>query len=102
LPAVCGNPSNLIGVEFKIERSGIFQLTDGQFKELGVVTTSPAVGDFIRVEVKGAEATVKKNGVVIIGPVATGSSDATGARAGIVSRGTVVNSSIENYESGPV
>jgi hypothetical protein len=96
------DPSNLIGVEFKIDRVGLFERADGVFKELGVVRTSPAVGDVIRIEVKGAEATVKKNGVVIIGPVATGGTDAAGTRAGIVSRGTVVNPWIENYESGPV
>jgi hypothetical protein len=96
------DPSNLIGVEFKSDRIGLLERADGEFKELGFVRTSPAVGDVIRVEVKGAEATVKKNGVVIIGPVATGRTDAAGTRTGIVSRGTVVNSWIDNYESGPV
>jgi hypothetical protein len=72
------------------------------FTELGFVTTSPVVGDVIRLEVKGANATVKKNGVVIIGPKATAGTNAAWTWSGVLSRGLAVNPWIDNYETGPL
>jgi hypothetical protein len=95
-------PSNLIGVEFKNDRIALYERTSGRFKELEFVTIAPLVGDVIRLEVKGANATVKKNGVVIIGPKMTAAPDAKWTWAGVLSRSLAVNPWIDNYESGPL
>jgi hypothetical protein len=94
--------SNLIGVEFKNDRISLYERTDGAFKELGFVATPPAIGDVVRLEVKGINATVKKNGVPLIGPVVTGGTNASCTRSGIVSRGLAVLAWIYDYESGPL
>jgi hypothetical protein len=95
-------PSNLIGVEFKNDRISLYERTSGRFKELGFVTTPPMVGDVIRLEVKGANATVKKNGIVIVGPKTTAGTNATWTWSGVLSRSFAVNPWIDNYESGPL
>jgi hypothetical protein len=95
-------PSNLIGVEFKNDRIALYERTSGQFRELGFATIPPMVGDAIRLEVKGADATVRRNGVVIIGPKTTAGTNATRTWSGVVSRSLAVNPWIENYESGPL
>ena len=95
-------PSNLIGVEFKNDRIALYERTNGRFKELGFVTIPPMVGDVIRLEVKGANATVKKNGVVIIGPKTTAGTNAKWTWSGVVSRSLAVNPWIDNYEAGPL
>ncbi|WP_154071645.1 hypothetical protein [Bradyrhizobium lablabi] len=94
------NPSNLIGVEFKNDRIALYERTSGEFKELGFVTIPPLVGDIIRLEVKGANATVKKNGAIIIGPKATAGTNATWTWSGVVSRSFAVDPWIDNYEAG--
>jgi hypothetical protein len=94
--------SNLIGAEFKRGRISLYERADGTFQELGFVTEGPVVGDVIRLEVKGSLATVKKNGVVIVGPVTMAGTNATGTRSGIVSRGLAVDAWIDVYESGPL
>jgi hypothetical protein len=96
------NPSNLIGVEFKNDRIALYERTNGEFKELGFVTVPPLVGDIIRLEVKGANATVKKNGAIIIGPKATAGTNATWTWSGVVSRSFAVDPWIGNYEAGPL
>jgi hypothetical protein len=96
------NPGNLIGVEFKNDRIALYERTNGRFKELGFVTIAPTVGDVIRLEVKGANAIVKKNGVVIIGPKATAGTNASWTWSGVLSRSLAVNPWIDNYESGPL
>ena len=96
------NPSNLIGVEFKNDRIALYERTNGEFKELGFVTIPPLVGDIIRLEVKGANATVKKDGAIIIGPKATVGTNATWTWSGIVSRSFAVDPWIDNYEAGPL
>jgi hypothetical protein len=96
------NPSTLIGVEFKNDRISLYERTSGEFKELGFVTTPPLVGDIIRLEVKGANATVKKNGAIIIGPKATAGTNATWTWSGVVSRSFAVDPWIDNYEAGPL
>jgi len=96
------NPSNLIGVEFKNDRIALYERTSGEFKELGFVTTPPLVGDIIRLEVKGANATVKRNGAIIIGPKATAGTNATWTWSGVVSRSFAVDPWIDNYEAGPL
>ena len=96
------NPSNLIGVEFKNDRIALYERTNGEFKELGFVTIPPLVGDIIRLEVKGANATVKKNGAIIIGPKPTAGTNATWTWSGVVSRSFPVDPWIDNYEAGPV
>jgi hypothetical protein len=95
-------PSNLIGVEFKNDRIALYERTNGEFKELGFVTIPPLVGDLIRLEVKGANATVKKNGAIIIGPKATAGTNATWTWSGVVSRSFAVDPWIDNYEAGPL
>jgi len=95
-------PSNLIGVEFKSDRIALYERTNGRFKELGFVTIAPMVGDVIRLEVRGANATVKKNGVVIIGPKTTAGTNAAWTWSGVLSRGLAVDPWIDNYESGPL
>jgi hypothetical protein len=95
-------PSNLIGVEFKNDRIALYERTNGQFKELGFVTIPPMVGDVIRLEAKGANATVKKNGVDIIGSKTAAGTNATWTWSGVVSRSLAVNPWIESYESGPL
>lgn len=96
------NPSNLIGVEFKNDRIALYERTNGEFKELGFVTIPPLVGDIIRLEVKGANATVKKDGAIIIGPKATVGTNATWTWSGVVSRSLAVDPWIDNYEAGPL
>ena len=96
------DPSNLVGVEFKNNRISLHERTKGVFTELGFVTTAPVVADVIRLEVKGALATVKKNGVVIIGPKATAGTNAGWTWSGVLSRGLAVDPWIDNYESGPL
>ena len=96
------NPSNLIGVEFKNDRIALYERTSGEFKELGFVTIPPLVGDIIRLEVKGANATVKKNGAIIIGPKATAGTNATWTWSGVVSRSFAVDPWIDNYQAGPL
>jgi hypothetical protein len=96
------DPSNLIGVEFKNDRISLYERTDGTFKQLGFVATPPTIGDVLRLEVKGPDATVKKNGVALIGPVAIGGTNAARTRSGIVSRGLAVSAWIDDYESGPL
>jgi hypothetical protein len=96
------DPGNLIGVEFKNDGIVLYERASGWFKELGFVRTAPVIGDVIRLEVKAANATVKKNGVVIIGPKATARTDATWTWSGVVARGLAVNPWIDNYEAGPV
>jgi hypothetical protein len=96
------DPSNLIGIEFKNDRIALHERANGEFKELGFVTIPPLVGDIIRLEVKGANATVKKNGAIIIGPKATAGTNATWTRSGVVSRSFAVDPWIDNYESGPL
>ena len=96
------NPSNLIGVEFKNDRIALYERTNGEFKELGFLTIPPLVGDIIRLEVKGANATVKKNGAIIIGPKATAGTNATWTWSGVVSRSFAVDPWIDNYEAGPL
>jgi hypothetical protein len=96
------NPSNLIGVEFKNDRIALYERTNGEFKELGFVTIPPLVGDIIRLEVKGANAAVKKNGAIIIGPKATAGTNATWTWSGVVSRSFAVDPWIDNYEAGPL
>jgi hypothetical protein len=95
-------PSNLIGVEFKNDRIALYERTNGRFKELGFVPIAPMIGDVIRLEVKGASATVKKNGVVIIGPKTTAGANATWTWSGVLSRSLAVNPWIDNYEAGPL
>jgi hypothetical protein len=95
-------PSNLIGVEFKNDRIALHERTNGGFKELGFVTTAPIVGDVIRLEVKGANATVKKNGAVIIGPTMTAGTNTKWTSAGVLSRSLAVNPWIDDYETGPL
>jgi hypothetical protein len=92
----------LIGVEFKNDRIALYERTNGEFKELGFVTIPPLVGDLIRLEVKGANATVKKNGAIIIGPKATAGTNATWTWSGVVSRSFAVDPWIDNYEAGPL
>jgi hypothetical protein len=60
------------------------------------------VGDVIRMEVKGANATVKKNGVVIIESKTAAGMNATWTWSGVVSRSLAVDPWIDNYESGPL
>lgn len=96
------SPSNLIGVEFRSDGISLYERTKGRFKELGFLTTSPAIGDVIRLEVRGAKATVKKNGVVIIGPKATAGANASWTRSGVLSRSLAVDPWIDNYEAGPL
>jgi hypothetical protein len=96
------NPSNLIGVELKNDRIALYERTNAEFKELGFVTIPPLVGDIIRLEVKGANATVKKNGAIIIGPKATAGTNATWTWSGVVSRSFAVDPWIDNYEAGPL
>jgi hypothetical protein len=96
------NPSNLIGVEFKNDRIALYERRNGEFKELGFVTIPPLLGDIIRLEVKGANATAKKNGVIIIGPKATAGTNATWTWSGVVSRSFAVDPWIDNYEAGPL
>jgi hypothetical protein len=95
------NPSNLIGVEFKSDRIALYERTNGEFKELGFVRIPPLVGDVIRLEVKGANATVKKNGAIIIGPKTT-ETNATWTWSGVVSRSFAVGPWIDDYEAGPL
>jgi hypothetical protein len=97
-----GNPSNLIGVEFKNDRIALYERTNGQFQELGFVTTPPIVGDVIRLEVKGVNATVKKNDTVIIGPKTTAGTNAGWTWCGILARSFAVEPWIDNYEAGPL
>jgi hypothetical protein len=94
--------SNLIGAEFRSGRISLYERADGTFQELGFVTEAPVAGDVIRLEVKGTLAAVKKNGVVVIGPVTMVGTNATGTRSGIVSRGLAVKAWIGDYESGPL
>jgi hypothetical protein len=96
------NPSNLIGVEFTNKRISLYERTNGVFKELGLVDARPVVGDVIRLEIKGASAAVKKNGVVIIGQKVTAATKARSTWAGVLSRNLAVNPWIDNYESGPI
>jgi hypothetical protein len=96
------NPSNLIGVEFTNKRIALYERTNGIFKELGLVDAAPVVGDVLRLEVKGASAAVKKNGVVIIGQKITAATKARSTWAGVLSRSSAVNPWIDNYESGPL
>jgi hypothetical protein len=96
------NPSNLIGVEFKNDRIALYERTNGEFKELGFVRVPPLVGDVIRLEVKGANATVKKNGAIIIGPKATAETNSTWTWSGVVSRSSAVDPWIDDYEAGPL
>jgi len=96
------NPSNLIGVEFKNDRIALYERTNGEFRELGFVTVPPLVGDTIRLEVRGANATVKKNGATIIGPKATAGTNATWTWSGVVARSFAVDPWIDDYEAGPL
>jgi hypothetical protein len=96
------DPGNLIGVEFKSNRIALYERTGGVFKGLGFVTTPPVIGDVIRLEVKGDNATVKKNGVVIIGPSHLAGTNATWTWSGLVSRNFAVDPWIDNYEAGPL
>ena len=96
------NPSNLIGIEFKNDRIALYERTNGEFKELGFVKIPPLVGDIIRLEVRGANATVKKNGAIIIGPKATAGTNATWTWSGVVSRSFAVDPWIDDYEAGPL
>lgn len=96
------NPSNLIGVEFKNDRIALYERTNGEFKELGFVTIPPLLGDTIRLEVRGANATVKKNGATIIGPKATAGTNATWTWSGVVARSLAVDPWIDDYEAGPL
>jgi hypothetical protein len=96
------NPSNLIGVEFKNDRIALYERTNGEFKELGFVTIPPLIGDIIRLEVRGGNATVKKNGAIIIGPKATAGTKATWTWSGVVSRSFAVDPWIDDYEAGPL
>src|ERR1700730_428911 len=96
------NPSNLIQVELTKDRMHLAERTNGEFKELGFVTIRPLVGDTIRLEVKGANATVKKDGAIIIGPKATAGTNATWTWSGVVSRSFAVDPWIDNYEAGPL
>jgi hypothetical protein len=95
-------PRNLVGVEFKNNRIALYERTNGTFNELGFVTTAPNVGDVIRLEVSGANATVKKNGAVIIGPKMTAGTNAKWTWTGVLSRSLAVDPWIDNYESGPL
>jgi hypothetical protein len=95
-------PSNLVGVEFKNDRIALYERTNGAFNELGFVTTAPMMGDVIRLEVKGANATVKKNGAVIIGPKMTSGRNTSWTWTGVLSRSFAVNPWIDDYESGPL
>jgi hypothetical protein len=94
--------SNLIGVEFKSDRVSLYERADGTFQELGFVPEAAVPSDVIRLEVRGALATVKKNGLVIIGPATMVGTNATSTRSGIVSRWLAVSAWIEDYESGPL
>jgi hypothetical protein len=69
----------------------LHERTKGVFAELGFVPTPPVVGDVIRLEVKGANATVKKNGVVIIGPKAMAGTNGAWTWPGVLSRSLAVN-----------
>jgi hypothetical protein len=96
------NADNFIGVEFKNDRISLYERTKGRFQELGFVTTAPVPGDVIRLEVKGANATVKKNGIVIIEPKPTAGTNATWTWCGLVARVIAVEPWIGNYEAGPL
>lgn len=96
------NADNFIGVEFKKDRVSLYERTKGAFRELGFMTAPPVPGDAIRLEVKGPYATVKKNGIVIIGPKPTSGTNATSTWCGIVARIVVVEPWIGDYEAGPL
>lgn len=96
------NPSNLIGVEFKNDGIALYERAKGEFRELGFVTMVPRVGDVIRLEVKGVNATVKRNGVVVIGPKPTDGTNAPWTRSGVLSRSLAVIPWIDDYEAGPL
>jgi hypothetical protein len=96
------NADNFIGVEFKKDRISLYEKAKGQFQELGFVTKPPVPGDMIRLEVKGAYATVKKNGIVIIGPKPTAGKNATATGCGLVARVIAVEPWIDDYEAGPL
>jgi hypothetical protein len=96
------NLSNLIGVEFKNDRIALYELAMGRFQELGFISTPPMVRDVIRLEVKGVDATVKKNGIAIIGPKTTAVTNAAWTSCGLLARSLAVEPWIDNYEAGPL
>jgi hypothetical protein len=96
------DPRNFVGVEFKNDRISLYERLSGRFAELASIASPPSIGDVIRLEVKGADATVVKNGVVVIGPKATAVTNPGWTRSGLVSRSFAVNPWIDDYETGPV
>jgi len=94
--------SDLIGVEFRKNSVALYERTKGEFKQLAFTRIPPNVGDVLRLEVKGDHATVKRNGVVIIGPTATAGTNAAWTWAGILARSLAVNPWIDDYEAGPL
>jgi hypothetical protein len=93
---------NLIAVQFSMSGIHLLARSNGDFKELTKAPGAPAVGDVLRLEVKGTNATVKKNGVVILGPVPTGGVGDGATRQGILSSNAAVDPWIDDYESGPL
>jgi hypothetical protein len=96
------NADDFIGVEFKKGRISLYERAKGRFRELGFVTGAPVPGDVIRLEVKGANATVENNGVVIIGSKPTVGTNAKSTWCGLVARNIAVEPWIDNYEAGPL
>lgn len=91
---------HLIGVQFSDASIQLLSRSNGDWKLLATTDSGPAVGDVLRLEVKGADATVKKNGAVILGPVATEGVGGGATRQGILSCSAAVDPWIDDYQVG--
>jgi len=91
---------NLMAIKFSTEGIQLLARSRGEWHPLSATEKPPAVGDILRLEVKGASAVVKKNGVVIFGPVATGGVGDGSTRQGVLACDGVVDPWIDDYEVG--
>lgn len=93
---------NTIGVTFGATGIELGSRSAGYWTALASTATPPAVGDVLRLELKGTTATVRRNGAVILGPVATGGVGDGSILQGVIAFGAPVDPWIDDYEVGPL
>lgn len=93
--------NNWVGARYVVGTGAyqIYQRVNGTLTQLGQYSTTPAIGDLIRLEVEGTEARLFVNGTKRVTGTITGG--VVSNRQGVVLRSAVVDNWIDSYEAGP-
>ena len=91
---------NLIAIKFSAAGIQLLARSKGDWHPLSATGKPPAAGEILRLEVKGASAVVKKNRVVILGPLSIGGVGDGATRQGVLACDGAVDPWIDDYEVG--